>query len=216
MAHHGPQNCSTICPSFHLMWTPHCCVLNGANSRAVLGDVRCENSFHFGCKSTLIHSQVPGALQCPNQPCVDHSALGAKTEAILAHHGPQKCSTIRPLFLLMWYPHCCVLKGADSRAVLGAMGCKNSFFFGSERIVIHLLVPGALQCPNQPCVDHSALGAKTEAILAHHSQAVLGAVGGENSFNFGALGTGLSTGGLPDSLAPVWSETGGACVVGDR
>ena len=58
----------------------------------------CENSFYFGSKSIVIHSLVPGALQCPNHLRVDHSALGAKTEAILAHHRPQKCSTIRPPF----------------------------------------------------------------------------------------------------------------------
>ena len=53
-----------------------------------------------------------------------------------------------PLFLLIWYPYCCVLKGVDSRAVLGAMGCENRFNFGSKSIVIHSQVPGALQCPN--------------------------------------------------------------------
>ena len=48
------------------------------DSRAVLGAVGCENSFHFASKSTLIQSIVPGALQCPNHLGVDRRVLGAK------------------------------------------------------------------------------------------------------------------------------------------
>ena len=117
-------------------------------SGVVLGAVGCENRFNFGCKSIVIHSQVPGALQCPNRPGEWITMLwGPKLKLFWHTTRPQKCSTTRPLFLLIWYPYCCVLKGADSRAVLGAVGCENRFNFGSKSIVIHSQVPGQCNAP---------------------------------------------------------------------
>ena len=62
---HSPQNCSTIRPFPNTtMWGPRE-KKKGADSRALLGPVVCPNSFSFGPQSTVIHSQVVGALQCP-------------------------------------------------------------------------------------------------------------------------------------------------------
>ena len=62
---HSPQNCSTIRPFQNTtMWGSHE-KQKGADSRALLGPVVCQNSFRFGPQSTVIHSQVVGALQCP-------------------------------------------------------------------------------------------------------------------------------------------------------
>ena len=61
---HSPKNCSTIRPFQNTtMWEPHE-KKKGADSRAILGPVVCKNSFSFGPQSTVIHSQVVGALEC--------------------------------------------------------------------------------------------------------------------------------------------------------
>ena len=144
----GPKSALLSAPFLLLTWTPHYCVLKGAESRAVLGAVGCENSFHFSSPSTPIHSQVHGALQCPNHVRRDHSALGPKLKLFWHTTGPKSARLAAPFLLLMWYPHCCVLKEAESRVVLGALGCENSFNFACKSTLIHSQVPGALQSPN--------------------------------------------------------------------
>ena len=121
----GPKSAQLSAPFFLLMWYPHRCVLKGAESPAGLGAVGCENSFHSGSKSTPIHSQVPGALQCPNHLRRDRSALAAKAEALLAHHRPQKWLTIRPLFSCHVIPTLlCFESGGEWSSFGGCRGVK--------------------------------------------------------------------------------------------
>ena len=56
--------------------------------------------------------------------------------AIVTHHGPQSCSTLR-LFqnTTMWSPRE-KKKGAHSRALLGPVVCQNSFSFGPKSTMI--------------------------------------------------------------------------------
>ena len=64
LAQPRPQKVLDYPPPFSSHVDPLCS--EGVDSRVVLGVVGCENSFNFGSKSIVIHSQVPGALQCPN------------------------------------------------------------------------------------------------------------------------------------------------------
>ena len=101
-----PQNYSTIRPCQNTtMWGPHE-KKKGADSRALLGPVVCQNSFSFGPQSAVIHSQVVEALQCPGHFWFVESAFAAKMEAIFTCNSPQNYSTIRPCQnTSMWGPH---------------------------------------------------------------------------------------------------------------
>ena len=62
---HRPQNCCTLRPfQSTTMWGPHGKKKRAA-MRALLGAMVCQNSFAFGPQSTVIESQVVGALQYP-------------------------------------------------------------------------------------------------------------------------------------------------------
>ena len=104
----------------------------------------CDNSYHFAYKSTLVHSQVPRALQCPKHLRLDHTSFGGENASYFGTPPAPKVFDYCLLFLLMWIPHCCGLKEAESRAFLGAVGCENSINFASKSTLIHSQVPGAL------------------------------------------------------------------------
>ena len=160
----------TTCPKsaqlsapFFFSCGPHIVVfLKGADSRAVLRVWRCENSINFGSAKALCSPhKCPGHCNAPTTWEWITMLWWPKLKLFWHTTGPKSAPLPAPLFLLIWYPHCCVLKGVDSRVVLRVVGCENRFNFGSKSIVIHSQVPGALQCPKPTAsVDHNALGAK--------------------------------------------------------
>ena len=73
---------------------------------------------------------------------------GPKLKLFWHTSGPKTAQLSAPFFFSCG-PHIVVFwKGCIVEQFLGAVGCENSFYFGSKTTLIHSLVPGALQCPN--------------------------------------------------------------------